>query len=320
MAKRAGNCPVVQFLEAMKRIILASTLLTAGFACLLMLRGLANGARQQLESGVAEWRIQTNGLAEIQGKRALLLQRLGELRRNLTQGEVISPGDELAAVLTTNGLGSMSPEVRRRVLADLGLNWHSSSDYVLVSKQALPELSFNVLKNEKLSDTACEVLDITPDQRQQMDAALARTMEEFSAWARVNVQREPPSGDTLAPYTLPADPELAQSLTNALFSSMNAILGKERSRFLQGYAEGEFKRATCYFGTMSSTLAVVRKPNEDGQAALFFEHSVAGGERGNSSESGRLSSNWFPSGFRNIFPGGWEDLAQREHFELPPAK
>ena len=320
MANRAGNRSVVEFFAAMKRIILASTLLTTSLACLFMLHGLAKGARQQLESRAAELRIQTNRLEAIEREKAILLGRIGELRHKLTQGNVTSPGGELGAVLTTNGLYSMSAEVRRRVLADLGLNWHSSSGYVLVSKQGLPQLSFNVLKDNRLSDTVCEVLSITPEERQQVDSALTKTIEDFSAWARANVQREPPSGDTLAHYTLPADPELAQSLTNVLFSSMNAILGEDRSSLLQGYAEGAFERSTCYFGSMTSTLAVVRKSNEDGQASLFFEQSVAGPGRGSSSASGPLPSGGFPDGFRSIFSGGWEELAQREHFELPPAK
>ena len=65
---------------------------------------------------------------------------------------------------------------------------------------------------------------------------------------------------------------------------------------------------------------LVRKSNEDSQASLFFEQSVAGPGRGSSSASGPLPSGGFPDGFRSIFSGGWEELAQREHFELPPAK
>jgi hypothetical protein len=153
-----------------------------------------------------------------------------------------------------------------------------------------------------------------------VDAALAKAIEDFKGWAKANVQRDLPSGDTLAQYVLPADQELAQSVTNALFSSITAILGEDRRGLLQYYAEDAFQRSTCYFGSMSSSLAIVRRLNEDGQPALYFEQSMGGGGRGNSSISGSLSWDRFPDEFRSIFPGGWQGLAQREHFELPASK
>jgi len=87
------------------------------------------------------------------------------------------------------------------------------------------------LSNGQLSDTVCQVLDINPQARQQVDAALAKAIEDFKEWAKANVQRDLPSGDTLAQYVLPADQELAQSVTNAgtkAFRRGSAVLRRSK--------------------------------------------------------------------------------------------
>jgi hypothetical protein len=144
---------------------------------------------------------------------------------------------------------------------------------------------------------------------------------EHTAWVIANAQREEPSGDVLARYSLPKDAEFSQSRSNAFASGLLATLGLERGELMQEhYALSWMQDAGMRGGLIglkadrddSTTLTVNRYPaGTDGQ--LIFTIKQAG----NNMTAGVTPWQPFPQAFKPLFPNGWPDLAAREGFELP---
>jgi hypothetical protein len=68
---------------------------------------------------------------------------------------------------------------------------------------------------------------------------------------------------------------------------------------------------------VTNTLSVLRKADTDGQPAFFYELARKGLNSSMSEGPGKINTQYFPPAWRNIFPGGWPEVAQREGFELP---
>jgi hypothetical protein len=203
---------------------------------------------------------------------------------------------------------------REQLLAELGFNWRTTGDYLIVSKETLRAISFGALRDAKLSDTACAVLSVTPDERASVDATAQSLNAALGDWTRTHAQREDPSGDVVAKYTLPTDADFSQSLSNQFASSVVGTLGDERGELLLQYAH-QWMSELGMENPGSQTLTVSRYPNGD-TSRLSFSVSQSTGAMMSTDVSPYQP---FPPAFQPLFPNGWSDLAQREGFALPPS-
>jgi hypothetical protein len=202
--------------------------------------------------------------------------------------------------------------------AELNFPANTSSDFVLISKPTLQILrppSPN--RNDKLSDTFCALLGIASDQREKLQSALSNARHEFADWGKQNLQREDAQGDTLFRYTLPAGEDFANSVTNRLLATISDTIGSQRTGLFRAFAEDWFQIETGYLGGVTNTLAVLRQPDEKGQLALFYKLTREGNNSSMSEGPGEIHPQYFPPAWRNLFPGGWAEVARREGLEFP---
>jgi hypothetical protein len=295
----------------MKRIVLALSVLVSGIALLCGFRNSAAQFRSEAASQRDAWLARTQRLAQFQTQRDELTIRIAELKRGLAHLRRSTPEADLMKAIETDGAAHLSPEVRERLLAELGLDWKSSGDYLVVSKDTLREVNFHAVRSNRLRDTVCGVLAITPQERAGIEATMERLAAEFNAWVVSHVQRTEPSSDVLAKYTLPPDPAFSQSLSNTFSAGVHATIGAERGSLLLDYSR-EWMQDVGMRGDGGSMLTIKRAPA--GQEWLPFELK--------SSDNGTMSAavsphQPFPEAFRPIFPGGWTQVAELERFELP---
>src|SRR5262249_34899079 len=82
------------------------------------------------------------------------------------------------------------PELRER----LGLSDNGASDFVLVSKATMQNLRpSSPRKDDALPDSLCALLSIGPEQKTQIESLLTRARQDFTDWARKNLQRTGPN-------------------------------------------------------------------------------------------------------------------------------
>lgn len=305
----------------MKRILLAFSILFAGGLGLLALNATAHRARLELSSQQAAWQTESQRLAMVESQHSTLTRQVADAKRELREHQAgrFAGESPLAALVRLHQLERLTPEQQEQLREELGVNWHSSDQWLLVSKATLRSVGMNALKGSQLTEAACGVLAITPEERQRLDTALTSVRDQFSAWAAANLQREGASGETVARYTIPADREFAAGLTNELFATMNATLGAERAELLSHYSGGWLQIETGYLGAVTNTLTVLRQSRDGGEPKLHYKLTrQGGGNYGNMQEGpGLIVPKYFPPAFKKVFPGGWPEVAQREGFELP---
>jgi hypothetical protein len=304
----------------MKRVLLAITIFATAGVCLFALSHTAGLGRQQLQAGQTAWRTQTQQLAEVQAEQVALVAKVRDLKRDLQDGAAAAaPDSALADFLLTNDSRSASPEMQDKMLAGFGRGGNSSNNYVLVSKAALRTTTLRPLQTfpngHKLTDAVRGLLAITPEEQESVEAAFAEAFSADAVWAKANVQREGPSGDVLVRYTIPADPAFEQPLTRKLFSTINAAVGEERGELLRGY----FQTYRLYEdGAIGDRTNILEIHHVSGQPGLGYRS----GWKWENSETINtypepIKPNKFPYAFFFVFPGGWQEIAQREGFELP---
>ncbi|MEY2429143.1 MAG: hypothetical protein QOJ40_2028 [Verrucomicrobiota bacterium] len=304
----------------MKRILLALTSFATAGICFLALSNITSHGRQQLRANQNAWLTQTQQLAEVQAEQGALAAKIRDLKHELRSGAAAASMDPaLVEFLLTNGSKSASPEMQDKLLAGFGRGGNSSSRYVLVSKAALRDTTLRPLKTfpngEKLTDAVRGVLAITPEEQQAVEAAFAGAFDAIAVWAKANVQRDGPSGDLLVRYTIPADQKFEQASTSKLFSIINATVGDERGELMRKYFEINRFSEDGGIGDGTNVFEIHRI---SGQAGLGYR---SGREWENSSAINTypepIKPDRFPSAFFFVFPGGWQEIAQREGFELP---
>jgi hypothetical protein len=309
----------------MKKILLMLMICATAAFGFYGLSEAINRGRHRLREDRAIWLTQTQQLAEVRAEMATLTEKIRDLKQNLQPDGVVKPGDRAVLDFLLNGdLKSASPEMQDKLLAEVNGDGHLSGSYVLVSKAALGNATLRPLKKfpdgEKLSEAARNVLAITPEEQQTVEGAFAEALGAVAEWAKANVRREGPTEDMLVRYTIPADPAFEEALTNRLFSTINAAIGNERGALMSKF----FSVWRLYEdGAIGERTNVFSLHRISGQPGLGYR---AGWEwRDNPRELSSAINTFpepikperFPYSFLFVFPGGWQEVAQREGFELP---
>jgi hypothetical protein len=304
----------------MKKLPLAATIFLTTSACLVALTNAANRQQQQLQTIQAAGLAQTQQIEEMQVEQARLEAKVSDLRHELQSSISAKPIDpELAGFLLTNDIMLASSDTQERLLASFGWGGNSSDRFVLVSKAALTNSTLKPLQNfpngEELTAAVRGVLAITPEEQQSVESVFAQAFTELGDWARKNIQREAAAGDMLVCYTIPTDPTYAQMQAENLFSNISAIIGNERGELMRRFFEHYRIYEDGYIGERTNIFSIHRVSAPPGlgyRAGWKTDRSEA-----INTHPEPIKPNRFPAAFRFVFPGGWEELAQREGFELP---
>jgi hypothetical protein len=317
----------------MKRALLAILILATGTTVFCAFHATNTGLRQELASQQAAWQIQTQQLAQLRLEKQQIFEHWSDARQLLAAQPPLAALTQLAEkILSGASLQNLSAAESEQLLAELGFNWSTTGDYLIVSKKSLERISFDGMKSVKLTDVARAVLAISPAEQAVIETMTQQLGDTRAAWVKEHAQRTEPSGDVLAQYSLPVDAEFSQSqlaiFTNGIFSA----LGTERAQWLQAHSHGwmldvglrtgqDFSKVpeelratmpTSEYETQPTTLTVERYKSGD-EWRLNYRLKQAG----NSMMTSVSPWQSFPEAFRPIFPGGWEELATREGFELP---
>jgi hypothetical protein len=302
-----------------KLLILISVLLMTGFG-LVALSKSASHREREFQASQTAWQTQTQQLAKIQAEAAMFKVKISERKQELRDSvpsTAIEP--ELAKFLLKQDTKQSSAELQDRLLASFGRGGNSSNGYVLVSKAALANSHLKPLKkfpdSGKLTDEVRDVLAITAEEQQAVEAAFAETFGVIGTWAKENVMREGPADEMLVRYTIPADSTFREALTNKLFSTINSAIGNERGEFLRNFFDVYRLYEDGAIGDRTNILSIHRitaLPGYGYRSGWKWDHSES-----INTYPEPIKTNNFPYAFRFVFPGGWEELAKREGFELP---
>jgi hypothetical protein len=305
----------------MKRLFILVFVTVLTFLLLGLLRAKENATLNTIASLRMRQVELAHGIAQQEADQAALRRIISaqKAQRALTDVEPRFSPALLSWLLASNHANipdKLIPELR----TSLDLPIDASSDFVLVSKPSLRVLRPSAPgRNDKLPDSLSGLLSLSVEQRQQVEAALSSARHEFADWAKQNLQREGPQGDTLVRYTIPQAEGGSDSITNRLMANLSEVLGPERTEQFYRLADSWFEIENGYLGGVTNTLSVLRRTGRDGQPALFY-HLTRAGEHSSMGEGpGPIRSQFFPPAWRNVFPEGWAEVAQREGFELPPA-
>lgn len=297
----------------MKQFFLASLITAGATTSFFAIHSQSASLREMTAERREQLRAQTARLEQMRTERDELQQQVADARQNANTPEVKISTDDLAEEFARTGLKNPSPAQADRLRAELGFNWNSLPDYVVVSKKSLPRISLTAIRDAKLTAAARAALAITPDEQAAIDAELQRVDNEYKTWALAHTKREEPSGDVVAKYVLPADPQSSNTLQSLSTVVRSALNSDERDQlfFRHSWNWGDAHQLTvpALEGWPCQTTMVVRRSGNSLMLDL---------KQPNSSISSSITpSQPFPEAFLPLFPGGWQELAQREGFELP---
>lgn len=302
----------------MKRMLIALLILTAGITALRALQLSSTRLRQQLAATSTAWQTKTQQLLQVHLQKQLLEQRWEEIRTATAPPDATPHLSPLAEkILAGADQKTLSAEEREQLRAELDCNWNSTGDYLIVSKKSLEEIWFDGVEQASLTPAARAALALTAQEQAGLDELMRRLTDSHMAWAKDHFQREIPTGNVVAKYTLPVNVEFSQSLSNQFTSGLYAALGPERGQLLQRHARnwmdalGMSSGPDSAYANSPTTMTVERYSQQSDQLRYTLQ-------RANSQMQTSVTP-WqsFPEEFRVVFPGGWPDLAQREGFALP---
>jgi len=215
----------------MNKILLAFTLLATGTGAFHSVRQHVSQLRQQARAADESWQIQTQQLAIAQSEQAALTERVRELKQMLAQ---IRPAASSAlwAALQTNRADRLPPALRRQTLAELGFDWRTSPDFIVVSKQTVRDLKILAVSDGKLTDLAATVFTLTPEERDQAAAAFDRANAVLKDWVLAQAERREPTEEMLAQFALPDAAALSESLRKTFAEHVSKAVGAEQSEAL----------------------------------------------------------------------------------------
>jgi hypothetical protein len=306
-----------------KRALIAILILATGTTVYCAFRNATAKSRQDLATQRTAWQTQTQQITQLRFEQQQLTEHLDDTKQLLAAQPPVPALTQLEEkILSGASLQNLSAAESEQLLAELGFNWNTTGDYIIVSKKSLGGIDYGGIKDVKLTAAAIATLAITPEEQAAIETITRQLYDDRAAWAREHVQRTGPSGDILAQYTLPADTEFSQSQLAIFTNGIFGVLGDQRGQLLKdhsvqwmqdiGLLTGQdFSKAPPeYMATTSLTLKRYQV-GDDWQINCTFEHM--GGRT--TLEISRLQL--FPEVFKPLFPGGWKELAEREGFELP---
>jgi hypothetical protein len=320
MAAGTSECPLGQGGKPMNKILLALTILSAGAGGFLTARQSTALLQRQANTNRDAWLALTQLVAVAQTDQAGMVEHVRELKQALTRLEAVEVS-ALWSALQTNRGGRLTPELRERLLEELGFNWRSSEDFIVVSKEALRELDVvGMIRGDNLSDLAAILLALTPAERGKVEAAIQSVRKEFEDWALAHIERNEPKDDVVAQYSLPADPSMFQSISNNFVSRAFEELGRDRAQLLLPSAR-TWMISPLRLGLRSFPKTIIIKRYLDGNAPRLnvqvFNFYGTPSQQGIVKARDLLPNVPFPRSFLPIFPNGWADVAEREGFEMP---
>ena len=216
----------------MNKILLATTLLATGAGAFHSVCQHVSQLRQQARAADESWQIHTQQLAIAQSEQAALTERIRELKQMLAQIRPVV-GSALWAALQTNRADGLPPALRRQTLAELGFDWRTSPDFIVVSKQTVRDLKIPaVLDGRKLTDLAATVLTLTPEERDQAAAAFDQANAVLKDWVLAHAERREPTEEMLAQFALPGEAALSKSLSKTFAEQVSRAVGAEPSEGL----------------------------------------------------------------------------------------
>lgn len=299
----------------MKRLLIAFLILSAGAT---VFRGFQNSTARLERTAKANetaWQAQIQLVAQTRMEHVRLEQNVRDSERELKEARQAESAYSSSAILIPEPGQHLSPAQREKSLAELGFNWDTTGDYVVVSKNTLQHIRLDGMKGMKLSDVASQVLAITPEERAAINSMTEQVSADYKNWAETNMQRVTPSGDVVAKYTLPPDPQFSQSLSNMFAGAVISTLGSERGQLLLDYSRSWMVAMDMrsYVNPPAPTTMTISRYGSGADYHLRVEVNQGGNTMGTD------VSPWqpFPRAFQPLFPGGWRDLAVREGFQLP---
>lgn len=302
----------------MKRILIALLIVTAGLTALRALQLNTTRLRQELSTATCAWQSQTQQLAQVHLQTQHLAQRLEEIQSTLPTTTPRSHLTPLAEkILAGADLNALSAEEREQLRAELDCHWNTTGDFLIVSKKSLESIDFRAVESGTLTDAARAALAMTAQEQSGLDALMQRLTQSHQGWAKDHLQREIPTGDVVAKYSLPVDVEFSQSLSNQFTGGIYTALGPERGELFQGHSRnwmdalGMSSGPGSAYANSPTTMTIERYSPQSDQLRYTLQRA--------NSQMQTSVTRWqpFPEEFRAAFPGGWEELAQREGFELP---
>src|SRR5437764_8422148 len=184
----------------MKKLLLALLIMGGGLLGFGTLRESAGRTAALIASNSAAWQAATNHLDELTRDATSLREEVADKKRRskeLSLHPAINP--ELLKLLAGE---TGNPAAWAELREQLGIDWNSSRDYVLVRKSVLKQLNLQPLDQEA---PARAVLAISPAEQTAIKTAVQSAKE--AAWTRLqrtDLQRAEPSADIVAQYTIPA--------------------------------------------------------------------------------------------------------------------
>jgi hypothetical protein len=212
----------------MNKILLVITFLAVGAGAFHSAHQRAIRIEQKVQSAHVSWQNHTQQLAVAQSEQAALTERIRELKQALAQSPRVT-ADALWSALQTNRVDRLPPELRQRALAELGFDWRTSPDYILVSKQTVRDLQIEAIRNGELTDLAAKVFALTPEERDRVSAAFPQAKTALKDWVQARVERHEPAEEALAHFTLPGDATLSGSLSNSFARRVSKAVGPEQA-------------------------------------------------------------------------------------------
>lgn len=298
----------------MKKLWLVLVIFAAGTSVFCAIKNATVQLRQHTATDLQNWQAQTQRVAQMRIERENLenyVQSSADELKTVQRIAMSRPAKDKFFPKIGQGLSAAE---REKLLSELGFDWNSTGDYLIVSKQTLERVGLDGMKGSKLSDVASDVLAITPGEQAAIDGMTAQLTADYKTWAESHIRRNEPSGDVVASYSLPADAEFSQTLSNAFVGGVMETLGNERGKLLLDYSRSwMISLGMDYFGTppQSASMIVKHYPNRDDRLSVEIKQA------GNTMQTDVSPWQPFPEAFLPLFPGGWADLAKREGFELP---
>ncbi len=304
----------------MKKILLALAILAPAGVWLYALNHKCVRERHQFDTMRDARLAQAQQLAEVQAEALALTAKVQELKNQVRRDAAMpSLNRALVDFLLSNDVKSASVEMQDKLLEELRRSGSPSGGYVLVSKAALTNSTLKPLKNfpnsHRLTDAVRGVLAITPEEQQSVEAAFTEDMIAIAAWAKANVLREGPSDEMLARYTIPTDATFRTVLDERLFSKINSTIGDERTELMRKFFDTWRYREDGAIADRTNVLSIHRISEQPG-------FGYRSGWKGKDWESINtypepIKPKNCPTAFLFVFPGGWQEIAQREGFRLP---